>query len=133
MASFCQLWKYSTPCSSVSIVNFELVNASWDMCMYVIDLFYVRFFVGIIYYFYSMFTLLSGFDSWRTSRTYVRLLLLAYALFWTCVRWHVRSFFPYDFQNFSGSYNFITFKNLLLYISPLIYLLVSGKDRFFTA
>ena len=26
----CQLWTYLTPFSSVSIVNFELVNAEWD-------------------------------------------------------------------------------------------------------
>ena len=33
------------------------------------------------------------FDNLCTSRTYVSLLLLAYAWFWTCVPWHVRSFF----------------------------------------
>ena len=38
----------------------------------------------------------------------------------------------YCFQNFSCSYNFILFKNLLLYIWPLIYLLLLGRDRFFT-
>ena len=26
---YCELWTYSTPCSSVSIVNFEQVNAGW--------------------------------------------------------------------------------------------------------
>ena len=26
---YCKLWTYFTPCSSVSIVNFEQVNASW--------------------------------------------------------------------------------------------------------
>ena len=69
---------------------------------------------------------LSIFDNWRTSRTYVRLLLLAYAWFRTCVRWHVRSFIPYDFLKFSiffSSYNFILFKNLLLYIWSLIFCL----------
>ena len=35
----------------------------------------------------------AGFDNSGTWRTYVCLLLLAYAWFWTCVRWHVRSFF----------------------------------------
>ena len=89
-----------------------------------------------IYYFYSMFTFLYGFDNWHTSRTYVGLVLLAYALFWTCVRWLVGSFFPYDFlksSNFSGSYYFIMVKNLLLYIRSLLYLFVLWKDRFFTA
>ena len=74
----------------------------------------------------------SGFDNSRTSCTYVRLLLLAYAWFWTCARSHVRSLFPYDFQTFSGSYIFKLFKNLLLYIWYLIYLFVLGRDRFFT-
>ena len=27
---YCKLWTYFTPCSSVSIVNFEQVNADWD-------------------------------------------------------------------------------------------------------
>ena len=40
--------------------------------------------------------------------------------------------FPYDFLKFSGSYNFILFKNLLLYISPVIYWFALGRDRFFT-
>ena len=42
--------------------------------------------------------------------------------------------FPYDFLKFyfSGSYNFILFKNLLLYIWPLIYLFVLVRDWFFT-
>ena len=26
---YCQLWTYFTPCSTVSIVNFEQVNADW--------------------------------------------------------------------------------------------------------
>ena len=37
MASFwclyCQLWTYFTPCSSVSIVNFEHVNIEWVSCL----------------------------------------------------------------------------------------------------
>ena len=44
-------------------------------------------------------------------------------------------FFPMifkSFQNFSGSYNFILFKNLLLYIWTLIHLIVLGRDKFFT-
>ena len=50
----------------------------------------------------------SRFDNWRTSCTYVRQLLLAFAYF-----------FPYDFfkfSNFSGFYNFILFKHLLIHI-----------------
>ena len=43
----------------------------------------------------------AGFDNWRTSRTYVRLLSLVYAWLRTCVSWHVRSFFPYDISKFS--------------------------------
>ena len=34
-----------------------------------------------------------GFDNLCTSRTYVGLLLLAFARFWICVRSHVHSFF----------------------------------------
>ena len=42
-----------------------------------------------------------GFDNLCISRTYVGLLLLAYARFWTCVRSHVRSFcFPMIFKVF---------------------------------
>ena len=37
------------------------------------------------------------------------------------------------FSKFSGSHNFVLLKNLLLYIWPLVYLLVLGRDRFFTA
>ena len=48
-----------------------------------------------------------GFDNLSTSRTYVGLLLLAYARFWTCVRSHVRSFFPYDFLKFSKFFWFL--------------------------
>ena len=42
-------------------------------------------------------------------------------------------FFPMifkNFQNFSGSYNFIMFKNLLLYIWTLINLFALETDRF---
>ena len=65
----------------------------------------------------------SGFDSWCTSLTYVHLVLLAYAWFWTCV------FFSYKF---SGSYNFILFKGLLLYVWTFIYLFALEGDIFFT-
>ena len=86
--------------------------------------------------FYKTFRAGSGFNNnWRTSCNYIRLRLLAYAWFWTCVRWQGRSFFSIilqSFQNFSVSYNFILFKNLLLYIWPLIYLSVLGRDIFFT-
>ena len=68
----------------------------------------------------------SVFDSWCTSLTYVHLVLLAYAWFWTCV------FFSYDFLKFSGSYNFILFKGLLLYIWTFIYLFALEGDIFFT-
>ena len=37
-----------------------------------------------------------------------------------------------SFQNFCGSYNFILFKNILRCIWTLTYLLVFGRDRFFT-
>ena len=46
----------------------------------------------------------SGFDNWSTLRSYVHLLLLAYAWFWTCVRWHLTLVFSVlffkSFQNF---------------------------------
>ena len=45
-------------------------------------------------------------------------------------RW--KKYFPICFQNFSGSYNFILLKNLLLYIWALMYLFVLGRERFFT-
>ena len=44
-------------------------------------------------------------------------------------------FFPMiflNFQRFSGSYNFILVEPLLLYTWPLVYLLVLGKEKFFT-
>ena len=74
------------------------------------------------------------FHNWFMLRTYVGLLLLAYTWFWPCVRWRIRSFFSYDFfkfSYFSGSYNFILLKNVLLYIWFLIYLFVLVRDRFF--
>ena len=40
---------------------------------------------------------LAGFDNWHMSCTCVHLLLLMYTWFWTCIRWHVCSFFLYDF------------------------------------
>ena len=49
----------------------------------------------------------AGFNNWCTSRTFVRLLLLAYAWFWTCICWHVRSFFPCDFSKFSKFFGFL--------------------------
>ena len=64
--------------------------------------------------------------------TMVCLLLLSYIWFWLHIYWHLCSFFPYDiwkFSKVSGSYNFILFKNLLLYIWPLIYLFVFGRKR----
>ena len=71
----------------------------------------------------------TGFDNWRTSRTYVRLILLAYAWYLTCVRWHVRSFFSYNFLKFSEIlwFLFCTVLKTSCYIFDL------GKDRFFTA
>ena len=41
-------------------------------------------------------------------------------------------FLPMIFENFSSSDSFILFKNLLLYISPLINLFVLARHRFFT-
>ena len=63
-----------------------------------------------------------GFENWRTSRTYVLLLLLAYAWFWTCVRWYLHQFLPNNlflpnkFSKFFWFLFFYIFKNLLLYI-----------------
>ena len=67
---------------------------------------------------------------------YAPLISLAYAWLWTHIRWHACPFFSYDcwkLSYFSGSYNFILFKNPLLHIWPLIYLFVVGRDIFFTA
>ena len=78
---------------------------------------------------------MAGFDNWHTLHTYVCLLLLVYTWFWTCVCWQTCSFFPMfskSFQDFSGSSMFLLFKNLLLYIWPLIYLFVIERDTFFT-
>ena len=52
------------------------------------------------------------FDNWRPSHTYVRLLLLAYAWFWTCIRWQV----------YLKTYCYIF----------VLHLLVLGRDKFFT-
>ena len=41
-------------------------------------------------------------------------------------------FFPKICSSFSGSFNFILFKNLLLYIWALIYMFDLGSGRFFT-
>ena len=52
-----------------------------------------------------------------------------------CTLTHILFFFAItlqSFQNVSGSYNFILFKNLLLYIQLLIDLFVLGRDRFHT-
>ena len=76
-----------------------------------------------------------GFNNWCTWCMYICLILLAYTWFWTCVRFDVCLFFPNIFKlflSFSGSYNFILFKNFLLYIWPLIYLFVLGRDRLLT-
>ena len=42
----------------------------------------------------------SGFVNWCLLRTYILLLLLVYAWFWICVRWHVCLYFLYDFSKF---------------------------------
>ena len=60
----------------------------------------------------------SGFDNCHTSRTYVRLLLLAYAWFWTCVRWGVRSFFLLWFIKIFKIFE--------------LYLFVLGRERVFS-
>ena len=60
-------------------LNFKLilsVGSGWNWCIY------------------------PGFNNWHTSRMYVCLLSLAYTWFWTCVRWHVRSFLPMTFNLF---------------------------------
>ena len=41
-------------------------------------------------------------------------------------------YFFLSFQDFSGFFNFILLKNLLLYLWPLIYLFVLGTAKFFT-
>ena len=67
--------------------------------------------------------IVSGFDNWCTPRTYVHPTSLAYAQFWTGVRWHVSQFSPYDllkFSKFFWSSNFILLKKLALYIWPYI-------------
>ena len=47
---------------------------------------------------------------------------------------YVNTYFHFFLMVFlsSVSYNFILFKNLMVYIWPLIYLFVLGRDRFFT-
>ena len=44
------------------------------------------------------------FDNWHMLHTYICLLLLVYAWFWTCISLHLCSFFPYDLLKFSGCY-----------------------------
>ena len=76
-----------------------------------------------------------GFDNCCISRSYLRLLLLAYTWFGICVHWLEHSFILCDFESFerfSNSYNLILFKNVLLYTGPLIYLFIFGGNRFFT-
>ena len=80
------------------------------------------------------YLVLPGFDSWRMSRTYVRLLLLAYAWFWV---WNVRNVETY------AHFFLMTFKIFLIliilhclktwcYILFATFLLVLRRDRFFT-
>ena len=77
------------------------------------------FMIILINYLLKWEKLLGGLNNWHMLHTYVCLLLLA------CT-WHACSLFPYDFWKFSCSYNLILFKNLLLYIWPLL-LFVSEK------
>ena len=74
------------------------------------------------------------FDNWCTSCMYVCLLLLAYAWFWTCVRWHICSFFLYDFfKFFKICLVLITLYCLKTYCYKFDpYFFVLGRDRFFT-
>ena len=50
----------------------------------------------------------SVFSNWCTSHTYICLLLLAYEWFWTCVNWHIHSFFSLWFLK--------VFKNFQVFI-----------------
>ena len=76
------------------------------------------------------------FDNWHMLHTYICLLLLVYAWFWTCISLHLCSFFPYDLLKFSGCYlstsEWVTVLNLLLYICFLIYSFNLVRDELFT-
>ena len=74
----------------------------------------------------------SRVHNWCTSHTYVRLLLLAYAWFWTCVHWHIFSLWFFKVFKLFLVLLFWFFKNLMLYIWPLIYLFLLRRDIFFT-
>ena len=74
----------------------------------------------------------SRVHNWCTSHTYVRLLLLAYAWFWTCVHWHIFSLWFLKVFKLFLVLLFWFFKNLMLYIWPLIYLFLLRRDIFFT-
>ena len=73
------------------------------------------------------------FNNWCTPCTYVCLLLLEYAWFWTCVRWDIRSFFLlWFFKVFK-----IFLALIILYCLKTccifdLYLFVLGRDRFFS-
>ena len=43
----------------------------------------------------------SGFDKWHPLHTYVHLLSMAYAWFWTWLHWHICWSFLYSFSKFS--------------------------------
>ena len=73
------------------------------------------------------------FNNWCTPCTYVCLLLLEYAWFWTCVCWDIHSFFLlWFFKVFK-----IFLALIILYCLKTccifgLYLFVLGRDRFFT-
>ena len=111
---------YFTSFSSVSIVEFEQENISWDVIIK------------------------AGLDNSRTSRTYVYLLLFAYAWFWIWVRWHVRSLFHWFcklFKNFlvliipyclkTYCYIYLTFNLCLFSEETLITVCIYIKETLF--
>ena len=75
----------------------------------------------------------TGFNNWCMLHTFVHLLLLVYAWFWTCVCWDIRSFFLlWFFKVFK-----IFLALIILYCLKTccifdLYLFGLGRDRFFT-
>ena len=102
---------------TASVFNrFDVTQLPWyiqdrlltELCM-------LSFFTNLKFMYLALFVLFSaidsfgwsGFDNWCTPHTCVCLLWLVYVWYWTCLRWHLRSLFPYGFLKFSKCFWFL--------------------------
>ena len=71
-----------------------------------------------------------GINNWYTLRTYENLLLLVYTWLWTCIRWQVCSFLPYDFLKFSKFCTITYFVKPYCYIFDLWFICLSYEETY---